>query len=161
MEFVGTTVNGRVDHGIGRVVTSTNPKQRFQSLLLIVEAKTTINLSRATPQLVVYLGSIHQSRLQRNRRDATVYGVVSDGLLYAFVTITHDGVLKQSRRFGILEGDLETILGCIKYLLEASANMSPNITPERGGDVWAEDSTKGDSDIDIEDTASGYSSQQE
>ena len=156
-EFVGTNVNGRVDRGIGRFVTHDHSntrtsrrrpfvfKQRFQCLLLIVEAKTAYNLGHVIPQLVVYMGSIHQSRRQQNRRDATVYGAVSDGYSYTFVTITHDGVLKQSKLFEVPQGDTGTILGCIKYILGAA---SSNVTLEGGS------SDEGDSDIDIDDT--GY-----
>ena len=58
-------VNGRVDLGIGHTLHSTQDpaKRRFQSPLLIVEAKRTYNLSGAVVQLVVYLDSLHQSRL--------------------------------------------------------------------------------------------------
>jgi hypothetical protein len=130
------------------------PKRRFQSLLLVVEAKTAFNLTRALPELVVYLASIHQSRLQRQRRDATVCGVVSDGYSYIFVTITHDGVLKQSRRFEAAQGDTRKVLGCLKYILEMSANMSPNLTPEQDGGEPVEDHSDGESSMDIDDN--GY-----
>lgn len=154
--FLGTIVNGRVDHGIGRVLPSVRrgamkrPKRRFQSLLLIVEAKTALNLDHALPQLVVYLASLHQSRLQRNRSDATVYGVVSDGYAFIFVTITHGGELKQSRRFELTQGDMLTVLGCLKYILERSASMSPNVTPEKDGGEQAEDQSDGESDMDLD-----------
>jgi hypothetical protein len=109
------------------------PKRRFHSLLLIVEAKTAFNLESALPQLVVYLASLHQSRVQRNRTDATVFGAVSDGYSFEFVTITHDGELKRSRRFKITERrGMVKILGCLKYILETSAKMSSNVTPEKG-----------------------------
>jgi len=157
--FLGTIVSGRVDHGIGRVLlpgrrgAMKRPKRRFQSLLLIVEAKTALNLDRALPQLVVYLASLHQSRLQRNRSDATVYGLVSDGYAFIFVTITHGGVLKQSRRFEITQGDILTVLGCLKYILEISVSMSPNInaTLEKNSGEPVEDHSDSESDIDIDD----------
>jgi hypothetical protein len=157
-DFLGIIVNGRVDHGIGRVVpySPADTKRRFQCLLLVVEAKTAFNLTRALPELVVYLASIHQSRLQRQRGNATVYGVVSDGYSYIFVTITHDGVLKQSRRFEVAGGDIQTVLGCLKYTLEMSASMSPNLTPEQDGGEPDEDhsDSDGESSMDIDD--SGY-----
>lgn len=79
---------------------------------------------------MVYLASIRQSRLQRERSDATVYGVVSDGFGFISVTITHGGVLKQSRRFEVSQGEIRTVLGCLKYVLETSASMSSNTTLE-------------------------------
>ena len=49
------------------------------------------------------------------------------------MTISHEGVLKLSKRFDILEGSLKVVLGCLEYVLEKAANMSPNLTPEKGG----------------------------
>ncbi|KAF5377914.1 hypothetical protein D9615_006693 [Tricholomella constricta] len=134
----GVIINGRVDHGIGRTLTSLHDfrKRRFQSLLLVVEAKKEGSLREAFFQLVVYLASLHQSRLSRNRRDASVYGAASDGFLWTFVTITHDGTLKRSKQFDIVGGekDLGMVLGCLKYLLETSASIAggddPAINPD-------------------------------
>jgi hypothetical protein len=50
-----------------------------------------------------------------------------------FVTISHDGELRRSREFDITAGDMVTVLGCLRYLLETSANMSPNSMPEKAG----------------------------
>ncbi len=161
-DFLGIVIAGRVGHAIGRIVphsrgdTTRQPKRRFQSLLLVVEAKTALNLTRALPQLVVYLASIHQSRLQRERRDATVYGVVSDGYSFIFVTITHDGKLKQSRRFEVTQGEIQIVLGCLKYLLETSASMSPNVTPEKDGGEPMEDRSDGESDAEMDVDDNGY-----
>ncbi|KAM6501087.1 hypothetical protein JOM56_004101 [Amanita muscaria] len=135
--YLGVTVNGRVDHGLGRTIRSLRKlgKRHFQSLLLLVDAKTAASIEAAFSQLVVYLGSLHQSRLSRHRSDASVYGVASDGYLFTFVTITHEGVLKRSKQFNIMEnpGDLVTVLGCLKYLLEKSASITPNLIPKRNG----------------------------
>jgi hypothetical protein len=114
--FLGTIVNGRIYRGIGRVLPygrrgSMKPKRCLQSLLLVVQAKTPFRLDCALPELVVYMASLHQSRLQRNRPNATVYGGVSNGFAFILLTITHDGVLKQSRRFEVTEGDMLTVLG--------------------------------------------------
>jgi len=38
-----------------------------------------------------------------------------------------------SRRFDVLQGDLLVVLGCLEYILEKTANMSPTLTPEKGG----------------------------
>jgi hypothetical protein len=93
------------------------------------------------------MASLHQSRLQRNRPDATVYGGVSNGFAFILLTITHDGVLKQSRRFEVTEGDMLTVLGRLKFMLEMSVSISPNVTLEKGGGESVEDH---DSDMDID-----------
>ena len=127
--FLGTIVNGRIYRGIGRVLPygrrgSMKPKRCLQSLLLVVQAKTPFRFDCALPELVVYMASLHQSRLQRkvrNQGDATVYGAVSNGFAFILLTITHDRVLKQSRRFEVTEGEMLTVLGCLKYMLEMSS----------------------------------------
>lgn len=43
-----------------------------------------------------------------DRDNATVYGVVSDGCSTISVTIAHDGVFKQGRRFEVTDGDVLT-----------------------------------------------------
>jgi hypothetical protein len=136
--YSGVKVNGRVDHGIGRAVASRNSpnKQRFQSLLLLVEAKVQNSVGSAFTQLVVYLGALRQSRLSRNRSDASVYGMVSDGYIFVFVTITHEGELKRSRHFDVISvpGDLAAVLGCLKFLLEKSASTTR--TPENNTEYF-------------------------
>jgi hypothetical protein len=155
--FLGTIVNGRVDRAIGRVHwlrggrcgSMKLPKRRLQSLLLVVRAKKPLSVDCALPELVVYLASLRQSRLQRNRSDATVYGVVSDGYAFIFVTITHDGVLKESRHFEVTRGDTLTVLGCLKYMLEMSDRMSPNVTAENDGGELVEGHCDYESDMEI------------
>ena len=135
-DFLGTIVNGRVDHGIGHIIPyscsdlsncRSHPKGLFHTLLLVVKAKATASLNHAIPQLVVYLASIHQSRLEKDN-DASVYGAASDGNSFIFVTITHEGVFRKSKPFEISSGELLTILGCIKYMLEMQVIRSPNVT---------------------------------
>jgi hypothetical protein len=80
-----------------------------------------------------------------------VYGVVSSGYAFIFVTISHDGVLKQSKTFDVNNGEILTILGSLKYVLEMSGDISPNVTPEKAGDVHSGDY---DPDVDIDNVES-------
>jgi hypothetical protein len=120
---VGTIINGKVDRGIGYVIAPRYgiPRLHFQTLLMVVNAKTSENLIEVIPELVVYLGSLHQSRHRRRRRDCTVYGVASDGYSFLFLTITHDGVLKESKHFELMSGDVQLVLGCLKHILEMAS----------------------------------------
>jgi hypothetical protein len=147
-------VGGRVDHGIGIVIRSKKtPNRLFHSLLLCVEAKFHGSLFNAFAQLVVYLACLRQSRSNRGRSDTSVYGVATDGLSYVFVTITHEGVLKLSRQFDVMQGDLPTVLGCLQYILEMAMSMTPNLTPEKGGSKKS-DELEADADppIDVDDS---------
>ena len=125
-------VGGRADHGVGIVVRSKKvPNRLFHSLLLCLEAKFSGGLDNALAELVVYLACLRQSRKNRGRSNTSVYGVRTDGLSYVFVTITHEGLLKQSRVLNVMDGDLSIVLGCLQYILEMAMSMSPNLTPER------------------------------
>jgi hypothetical protein len=131
-------VVGRVDHCIGRILETRSKdavdqrKRCFYSLVLLVEAKVERSFSQALAQLIVYLASLHESRLQRNQLDASVYGLTSDGYVFIFVKITHDGTVMLSRHFDITrKGDLKKVLGCLKHILEITASMSPKSTLER------------------------------
>ncbi|KAF8808660.1 hypothetical protein BYT27DRAFT_7188627 [Phlegmacium glaucopus] len=149
-----TIVGGRVDHGVGIMMRSRKAaNRRFHSLLLCVEAKVEGSILSALAQLVVYLACLRQSRVNRGRSDTSVYGVATDGLLYIFLTITHEGVLKQSKQFDIMRGDLPTVLGCLKYILEIAIFMTPTSTPEKGM-LMTSDELEADADdpIDLDDT---------
>ena len=149
-----TVVTGRVDYGIGRVLNTRfqdaadRRRRCFYSLLLLVEAKYELNFAYALAQLVVYLGSLHQSRLQRLRPDATVYGLATDGYVFQFVKITHDGTLLQSKIFSILFGDMKKILGCLRHILEETASRSPKSAPDRNWDDAEADESDPLMDVD-------------
>jgi hypothetical protein len=137
------------DHGVGIVIRSRKkvPNRLFHSLLLCVEAKFHGSLSDALAQLVVYLACLRQSHLNRGRSNTSVYGIATDGLSYVFVTIAHQGILRQSKLFNVLDGDLSTVLGCLQYILETAMSMSPNLTP----------GTDADDPIDLDDSPYLYS----
>lgn len=155
--FLGTIVNGRIDRVIGRIHPPGRHglmKRCLQPLLLVIQPKKPLSIDCALPELVVYLASLHQSRLRRNRSDATVYGIVSDGYAFIFVTITQDGTLKPSRRFEVTKGDTQTVLGCLKYVLEMLGNMSLNVTPKKDGGEVVEGHSDYESDLDIDNVSS-------
>ncbi len=139
-------------HGLGRILPCRDPmkplsKRRFQTLLVVVEVKPPYNFISSFPQLVVYLAALHQSRLRRKRSDTSVYGVLSDGYRFTFVRITHNGSLEHSKCFDITQGDIETILGCMKYILEKS---SPNVTCKMDGSESVGDEGDSDEEMDVD-----------
>ena len=131
-------IGGHVDYGIGRILKNSfkvaveQRRRRFYSLLLVIEAKINRTVKHALYELIVYLASLRQSRLQRKRPDASVYGVASDGFEFIFVKILHDGTVMYSRQFDISEneGDLKKVLGCLKHVLEFTESRSPKSTPK-------------------------------
>ena len=69
--------------------------------------------------------------MECGRRDCSLYGLASDGRLFVFVMITHEGVLKLSRTFDISRGELETVLGCLRYILKKTVDMKHTASPKR------------------------------
>ncbi|EDR11459.1 uncharacterized protein LACBIDRAFT_324042 [Laccaria bicolor S238N-H82] len=114
---------------------------------------TTFQPSACLAQLVVYLASLRQSRLNRGRSNASVHGIATDGLTYVFVTITHEGILKESRLFSLVHGLLSTVLGCLQYILETTMAMCPNLMPERRAFKTSEElEAEGDDPIYVDDS---------
>ncbi|KIL58939.1 hypothetical protein M378DRAFT_111586 [Amanita muscaria Koide BX008] len=134
-----TRVSGRLDYGIGRILNpaggaETQRRRRFQCFLAVVEAKPDHAVGLGVPQLLTYLACLRQSRLERKRTDASVYGVSSDGYQYLFVTITHAGIVKMSDIFNIVHGKELKVLGWLKYILEETTAMSPTEKKSGGSD---------------------------
>lgn len=85
------------------------------------------------PQLVIYLGALRRSRIKQQKSDASVYGVATDGARYMFAMITHAGILKTSEEFSFQQRAVPMVLGCVRYILEKTLSMSPNVSPKIGG----------------------------
>ncbi|KIL58496.1 hypothetical protein M378DRAFT_86420 [Amanita muscaria Koide BX008] len=102
--------------------------------------------------LLVILLEHKKASARQGRSDASVYGVATDSLSYVFVTITHEGVLKQSRQFNVMKGDLSTVLGCLRYILAMEMSMTAYLTPEKEGlDKSDELEADADDPIDLDD----------
>jgi len=129
------TVTGCLDYSVGRVMPTIHAglERRFQCLLVIVEAKARYLVSEVLSELLVYLACLRQSRIQRHRTDASAYGVASDGYKFLFAKITHDGTVMISRQFDVQQGQTLEILRCLRYILETTAEINDNLTPEMNG----------------------------
>ena len=64
--------------------------------------------------------------------------MTSDGYEFCFVTITHEGVVKVSRKFSISRGEMKTVIGSIMYILRKSLERSP---PDKTNDESNVDET--------------------
>lgn len=75
-----------------------------------------------------------QPRVEQFVRGCSVYGNTSDGFVFHFVAITHQGVLKARRRFNISKGELKLVMGCMMYILRKTMDMSLTVIPEKTKD---------------------------
>ena len=101
----------------------------FYSLLLLVEAKFDQSVGHARAQLIVYLASLRRLDCSEIGLTRLFYGLATDGYVFVFVKISHDGTVMISRQFSIQEGDMKKVLGCLKYILEFTESRSPKSTP--------------------------------
>ncbi|KAG2366845.1 hypothetical protein BDR07DRAFT_1352102 [Suillus spraguei] len=144
------TVFGCVDYAVGHAFLHWEPgnlfsDKRFQSLILIVQAKVGSTVYCIVPQLLVYLACIRQSREARGRSDTTVYGAASNGYFWRFAMITHSGVIKVSQPFSVrYPGGTKIVLECLVFMIEAAASISPSMTPGPMGRYTA----RGQGDLD-------------
>jgi len=130
-------VSGLVDHAIAITLPSRDFKKPNRCFYCLLFCVVKLSVGSALPQLVVYLASLRQSRIHRGKRDSSVYGVATNGVDYLFVTITHEGSLRTSRYLDIIQGDLPTVLGYLRYILEKAISISPNaqgVVETDGGD---------------------------
>ena len=66
--------------------------------------------------------------------------------------IKHNGTVGRSKTFDVqVKGDIMAVLGCLKYLLELTASMSPNLTPGKKGELTLQDDAVDDPAIDLHD----------
>jgi len=125
-------VSGLVDHAVAITLPSRDfkkPNRIFYCLLFCI---VKLSVDSALPELVVYLASLRQSRIHPGKRDSSVYGVATNGFDYLFVTISHEGFLRTSKYFDITHGDLPTVLGYLRYILETAISISPNASLKQG-----------------------------
>ncbi|KAF3918800.1 hypothetical protein AA313_de0204377 [Arthrobotrys entomopaga] len=89
---------GRFDHGVGIFPSEemTNPCERnsglkpYHSIVAVVEAKDENGVIGVRRQLLAYLACIYKSRVERGKKDATTFGIATDGLTWGFSVIRHD-----------------------------------------------------------------------
>ncbi|KAF8538862.1 hypothetical protein BDD12DRAFT_721363, partial [Trichophaea hybrida] len=65
------------------------------------EAKRDGRVDDARGQLLGYMACVRAHRQLMKRRDTDVYGIATDGYMYEFVIIDHEGVVSISERVDI------------------------------------------------------------
>lgn len=85
-------LSGRPDLAIGYESTEKGKPNPIDTFLAIVEAKKQGIFDSAFTQLLVYMGIIHQERI-RQKKNATVYGICTDGTRYIFARVDNDSIV--------------------------------------------------------------------
>ncbi|KAF8247304.1 hypothetical protein K440DRAFT_643947 [Wilcoxina mikolae CBS 423.85] len=89
-------INCLCDVGFGYIndedgVTPGKPLEKQNTFLVVVEAKQERMFESAFPQLLACVATVHHARKYAGK-STTVYGIMSDGLHYAFVEIDSNSI---------------------------------------------------------------------
>ncbi|KAE8446626.1 hypothetical protein EG329_011819 [Mollisiaceae sp. DMI_Dod_QoI] len=104
------------------------------AVLLVVEAKREDLFSGAEGQLLAYLATIRQLRIQANKENVMTQGFYSDGRRYTFICIRNDGTVMRSRPYDTsFKRDLKLAFNFLLGMLITAANSSPNTSPIKLG----------------------------
>jgi hypothetical protein len=104
------------------------------TVLLAVEAKREEQFSTAKGQLLAYLATIRQLRIQANKENVMTQGFYSDGENYRFICIRNDGTVMRSRPYDTsFKRDLKSVFNFLLGMLTTAADSSPNTSPMKPG----------------------------
>ncbi|KAH0566441.1 hypothetical protein GP486_000153 [Trichoglossum hirsutum] len=118
------------------------------TVMIAVEAKRTENIGHAKAQLLAYLATIRQLRIQANKTNVMTQGFYSDGQEYTFVCIRNDGSVMFSMTYNLLHrGKLKTVYNFLLSMLDTAAKSSPHTSPTKRGPAQNEEIQNFDRDI--------------
>jgi hypothetical protein len=104
------------------------------TVLLAVEAKRKELYSGAEGQLLAYLATIRQLRIQANKENVMTQGFYSDGENYRFICIRNDGTVMRSQSYDTsFKRNLKSPFNFLLGMLTTAANSSPNTSPMKPG----------------------------
>jgi hypothetical protein len=121
-------IRGRVDWALNY----TTSRLTTGSILIVIEAKRIDNVGIGLPQLLVYMIGVLESR--RDRKNQSVFGILSDTGTFQFAFLDHNKKFYVSRSFEWLE-DRSKILAHIDTILLDAIESSPHTTPTKVGNT--------------------------
>jgi hypothetical protein len=105
------------------------------AVLLAVEAKRSELIFKAEAQLLAYLATIRQLRIQANKKNVMTQGFYSDGGIYRFFCIRNNGTVMKSQLYDVsMRGKpLKSVFNFLLGMLITAAESSPNTSPTKPG----------------------------
>lgn len=125
------TYTGRVDYAVGIQIPRrphlhghiTN-KPRNINLVLVGEAKGNTSFTKAIYHCIGYAGILRLSRLAaKKRRDCTTYGLASDGFLWAFIKVDHQGHVRVSKQMDLRESGWQDVLAALIVVIKEAMKL--------------------------------------
>ena len=105
------------------------------TVLLAIKAKRREKSFNAEAQLLAYLATIRQLRIQANKKNVTTQGFFSDGENYRFMCICNNGTVMKSLSYDISldPRQLKLVFNFLLSMLITAAESSPNTSPTKPG----------------------------
>ena len=121
-------------------------------VLLAVEAKQQKLLFDVEAQLLAYLATIRQLRIQANKKNVMTQGFYSDGENYRFLCIRNNGTVMKSILYEVSmhERYLKSVFNFLLGMLITAAESSPNTSPTKSGPEQDERIENFDRDVFVE-----------
>lgn len=86
-------LSGHPDIAVGYESTEHGKPNPIDIFLTIVEAKKQGMFNSAFTQVLVCMGIIHRERIRQKKRNATVYGICTDGTRYIFAEVNNKSIV--------------------------------------------------------------------
>ena len=122
------------------------------TVLLAVEAKKRGKFFNAEAQLLAYLATIRQLRIQANKKNVTTQGFFSDGENYRFMCICNNGTVMKSLPYDISldTRQLKLVFNFLLSMLITAAESSLNTSPTKPGPEQDEEIENFDQNVFVE-----------
>ena len=105
-----------------------------RTVLLAIEAKRQTLLFNAEAQLLAYLATIRQLRIQANKKNVMTQGFFSDGVKYIFMCIRNNSTMIKSMQYNLsFNRHLKLVFNFLLSILITIAESSPNTSPTKPG----------------------------
>jgi hypothetical protein len=100
------------------------------AVLLAVEAKRSDRIGKGEAQLLAYLATVRQLRIQANKKNVMTQGFYSDGAIYRFLCIRNNGTVMRSGLYDVfMRGQLKTVFNFLLGMLTTAAESSRPTKP--------------------------------
>jgi hypothetical protein len=122
------------------------------TVLLAAKAIRQKFLFDAEAQLLAYLATIRQLRIQANEKNVMTQGFCSDGENYRFLCIRNDGTVMTSTLYevAVRSKHLKSVFNFLLGILITAAESSPNTSPAKPGTEQDERIENFDQDVFVE-----------
>ena len=119
-------LNGTADYTI---LYDTNSTSKLATNLILVEAKKAGMVESCLGQLTAYMGIVHRTRQNEEKRNSVVYGAASDGNSFRFLRIDNESKWTQSQFYQWDWHGSDMIYTIIHKLIRIAALSSPSTSP--------------------------------